>query len=337
MTNLLQKLTSNQLLCRLIVLVGLVIPMQNTEAQDVSFSQFYSNPQYLNPAMTGSTACPHMVINYRNQFPSLPAAYVSTAAGFDFWLPKIYSGFGAQLLREKEGNGAVSKMQFALDYAVTIPVSKTNYLRFGIEPKIMQQSFDFSTMVFPSQINPLTGEMSSSTEMLPQMSRFYYDFASGVAFLSPKFYFGVAVHNMLQTKEIKQINPLDFLHRKYTLHMGSKVTFGKKMRTKSQKILSPNFILQIQENSKQLNYGVYFANNLYVGGLWFRQNLNFQYDSFIFLFGIVFSRYKFAYSFDLPISKMGLQTAGSHELSLTIQFPCIQKNKQWKAISCPEF
>ena len=39
-------------------------------AQDPIFTQFYSNPVYLNPAFTGSNKCPRIVSNYRNQWPS---------------------------------------------------------------------------------------------------------------------------------------------------------------------------------------------------------------------------------------------------------------------------
>ena len=33
---------------------------QTTYAQDPSFTQFYSNPLYLNPAMAGSANCPRI-------------------------------------------------------------------------------------------------------------------------------------------------------------------------------------------------------------------------------------------------------------------------------------
>ena len=41
----------------------------STKAQDATFSQFYANPTYLNPALAGSGICPRVSLNYRNQWP----------------------------------------------------------------------------------------------------------------------------------------------------------------------------------------------------------------------------------------------------------------------------
>ena len=53
----------------------------NSHAQDPIFTQFYSNPVYLNPAFSGTNKCPRFVMNYRNQWPSFPGAFVTTGFG----------------------------------------------------------------------------------------------------------------------------------------------------------------------------------------------------------------------------------------------------------------
>ncbi|NBU92563.1 MAG: type IX secretion system membrane protein PorP/SprF, partial [Flavobacteriia bacterium] len=40
-------------------------------SQDPTFTQFYSNPLYLNPALTGATGCSRFSFNYRNEWPQL--------------------------------------------------------------------------------------------------------------------------------------------------------------------------------------------------------------------------------------------------------------------------
>ncbi|NDE62667.1 MAG: type IX secretion system membrane protein PorP/SprF, partial [Cyclobacteriaceae bacterium] len=37
-------------------------------AQDIQYSQYYANPIYLNPAMTGSTGMTRLGVNFRNQW-----------------------------------------------------------------------------------------------------------------------------------------------------------------------------------------------------------------------------------------------------------------------------
>jgi hypothetical protein len=57
----------------------------------------------------------------------------------------------------------------------------------------------------------------------------------------------------------------------------------------------------------------------------------------IALIGLQNKNFKFGYSYDVTISKLASNTAGSHELSLQIQFECKPKKKKYRTISCPSF
>ena len=46
-------------------------------AQDPIFTQFYSNPVYLNPAFSGTHHCPRIVSNYRNQWPNFSGDFIT--------------------------------------------------------------------------------------------------------------------------------------------------------------------------------------------------------------------------------------------------------------------
>ena len=52
-------------------------------SQDAGFSQFYANPIYLNPALTGNRSNPTLSLNYRNQWPSLQSSFTTYAASWD--------------------------------------------------------------------------------------------------------------------------------------------------------------------------------------------------------------------------------------------------------------
>jgi hypothetical protein len=58
------------------------------DAQDPSFSQFYANPVNLNPAFTGTTELPRLVLQYRNQWPTRGATFTTYSVSFDMILPK---------------------------------------------------------------------------------------------------------------------------------------------------------------------------------------------------------------------------------------------------------
>ena len=65
-----------------ILLIGLATS-QEALAQDPTFTQFYANPLYLNPAFAGTNQCARFGLNYRNEWPNLSANYVTYSASYD--------------------------------------------------------------------------------------------------------------------------------------------------------------------------------------------------------------------------------------------------------------
>src|SRR4051812_14773105 len=77
-------------------------------AQDPEFTQFYANPLYLNPAFAGSTRCPRIALNYRNQWPALSGTYVTYSASYDQYVDALGGGIGLLVLNDKAGEGTLS-------------------------------------------------------------------------------------------------------------------------------------------------------------------------------------------------------------------------------------
>ncbi|MBN4049697.1 type IX secretion system membrane protein PorP/SprF [Bacteroidales bacterium AH-315-N07] len=97
--------------------------------------------------------------------------------------------------------------------------------------------------------------------------------------------------------------------------------------------LSPNILYQQQGAFYQINLGLYLNRGPLVGGIWYRNK-----DAFIALIGIQEGMFKFGYSYDATISKLGNPkdgTQGAHEFSLALQFKCRERKN--KLIACPSF
>src|SRR5436190_15515671 len=59
------------------------------KAQDPHFSQFFASPLTLNPAFTGKfSGSWRLSANHRDQWPSIPKAYVTSTASIDFGILK---------------------------------------------------------------------------------------------------------------------------------------------------------------------------------------------------------------------------------------------------------
>ena len=84
---------TNRFLKIISILFVIVLLYQNiTLAQDPIFTQFYSNPVYLNPAFTGSNKCPRIVSNYRNQWPGFSGDFITTSITYDQYVDAFKGG-----------------------------------------------------------------------------------------------------------------------------------------------------------------------------------------------------------------------------------------------------
>ena len=89
----------------------------NLLAQDPTFTQFYSNPVYLNPALSGSSGCPRVAINYRNQWPQLTGNYVTYAAAYDSYFKNISGGVGLVAMHDVQGQGTIQTSMIGASYS----------------------------------------------------------------------------------------------------------------------------------------------------------------------------------------------------------------------------
>ncbi|MFN5148175.1 MAG: type IX secretion system membrane protein PorP/SprF, partial [Flavobacteriia bacterium] len=79
---------------RIIGIFAMTVITVCANAQDPTFTQFYANPLYLNPALAGSYGCSRFALNYRNEWPALSGNYVTYSASYDQYFKNISGGFG---------------------------------------------------------------------------------------------------------------------------------------------------------------------------------------------------------------------------------------------------
>lgn len=142
--------------------------------------------------------------------------------------------------------------------------------------------------------------------------------------IQKRYYFGAAFHHINQPDEVMQ-GALK-LPLKTTAHAGANFPL-EKGGTSS---ISPNILFMQQQNFTQLNIGLYVTKNALTGGIWYRGS-----DAFIITLGIESQFIKIGYSYDVTLSKLASNTAGSHEISLQLQTTCKKKNPKYRTDSCP--
>lgn len=312
----------------ILIFVGLQL---SALAQDPEFTQFYANPLYLNPAFAGSAKCPRLSLNFRDQWPSLKGNFVNYSASYDQHFDG-FGGVGLLFLNDKAGEGTLTTTNISAIYSYQLNVSREFSIRAGFQGTYVQKSIDWDKLTFGDMIDPRYGFIYSTQEVRPgETSKSFVDISAGLLFYTTKFYGGVAVNHLTEPEE-SFIRPVEgsTLPMKITAHAGALLPLGS--GRDEDTYISPNILYQKQRDFEQLNIGVYISKSPIVGGLWYRVG-----DAFIAMIGLQYGMYKFGYSYDLTTSKLSDASAGSHEFSLGIQFPCKPKKKRFRTIKCPSF
>ncbi|MEI6123945.1 MAG: type IX secretion system membrane protein PorP/SprF [Bacteroidota bacterium] len=306
--------------------------------QDPHFSQFYANPLYLNPAFAGTSLCPRVILNFRDQWPSIAGTYVTYNASYDQHIDKISGGIGVLLNTDRAGQGILNTTNVSFMYSYRLEVNRKFSMKLAIQATYFQKRLDWSKLTFGDMIDKRHGFVFNTNEIQPgRLNKSNADFSAGILGYGEKYFIGFAVHHLTQPDE--GFISKSRMPRRFTVHAGGVINLIKKVRRHSNDhipTLSPNILFMQQANFQEINYGLYFNRYPFVGGLWFRQNFK-NADAIIFMVGIQASMFKIGYSYDLTISKLTNATGGAHEVSFAIQFGCKDPRKHVKAIQCPSF
>ena len=100
------------------IIIGFLVLVVNYTAygQDPEFTQFYANPIYLNPAMAGTHGCPHVNINYRNQWPSISGAFVTNSVSYDQFVNVLQGGLALMVTNDMAGKNTINWSTVNLAY-----------------------------------------------------------------------------------------------------------------------------------------------------------------------------------------------------------------------------
>ncbi len=296
-------------------------------AQDPEFTQFYGNPLYLNPAFAGTARCPRINLNYRNQWPGISGTYVTSSASYDQHFDAIGGGVGLLVMNDRAGQATLTTTNASLMYAYQLNVNREFSMKFGFQGTYFQKSIDWSKLTFGDMIDEKRGFVYNTNEKQQLSSKSGVDISAGFLGYSKRYFFGFAAHHLTQPDEGLLGNSK--LPMKLTAHAGALLPIGDKG---NETFISPNILYQKQQDFQQLNLGVYITKGSIVGGLWYRNQ-----DAFIALIGFQQHFFKIGYSYDVTISKLTNTTAGSHEISFSLQFECKPKKKKFRTVSCPSF
>jgi type IX secretion system PorP/SprF family membrane protein len=315
-----------------LILLGFFYVSFHSIAQDPTFTQFYSNPVYLNPALAGSSGCPRVALNYRNQWPQLTGNFITYAAAYDTYAKNISGGVGIMAMHDQQGQGTIQTSMIAGTYSYYLKVNRKFRIMFGGQASYFQKYLDWSKLTFGDQIDPRRGFIYQTGDVpRGDGSHGFFDVSAGMVGFTKNFYFGLAAHHLNRPDE-SMILGESRLPIRVTGHMGANIKLGQRGRYSSSTTLMPNVIYQYQNGFQQFNIGAYLKYEAFTIGAWYRNR-----DAFIVSLGITTEKFRIGYSYDLTVSQLGGVTGGSHEICMGINLKCKKQMKDFRRISCPSF
>lgn len=316
-----------------------------TVAQDPHFTQFYAAPTYLSPAFAGTTVQNRFVLQFRDQWPSIPGAFVSYNLAADQYLAGLNSGIGLIATRDQAGSGALSSTSFTLQYAYEIKLKHKVFLRPALQIGYASRSVNYSKLIFNDQLS--RGGEVATYEYYDGRKQGYSDLGSGLLFFTPNMWFGLALLHMNEPNQ-SLLEGESALPRQFNMHGGYrfKLRSGGMVRKNHQSIVAA-FNYRAQAAFDQLDIGAYYERDPIFAGLWYRGLPVKSYkpgyqnnDAIAVLVGFKAGDWRFGYSYDITMSRLAMNSGGAHEITTVFELADKRKKKSMsrrRVVPCAKF
>jgi type IX secretion system PorP/SprF family membrane protein len=335
-------------------LIAFVLFGLNVQAQDPHFSQFFASPLTLNPAFTGKfEGIWRLAANRRDQWRSIPNAYVTTSASVDFPIMKNkipegdVFGVGISGLTDASANGAL-KLNYgsvSLSYHKALDESGYNTIGAGFQGTYSNMLLDTRQLFFEDELTQNGFVQGTSNDYLGTTaltngnnSRNYFDMNAGLLYSGSSngennYYFGISMYHINRPKLSFKQNNNWYLTNRATIHGGGSFPISDVVG------INVSFIQQFQNKASETVLGgtlSFNANgddekptNVYVGS-WMRVN-----DAIIPYLGLEIGGLRIGATYDVNISglKSATNSAGGAEFSIIY----IKRPPESKGIPCPRF
>lgn len=326
----------------IVLLICLSVPTLKSWAQDAMYSQAYAAPMLISPSFAGLSYGSRLSANFRDQWPGAAASYRNYAISWDAFFDQYSSGVGVMFNRNDQGKGIYVHQNLALLYAYDLEVVRGYYVRPGMQFQFIDRVIDYSKIYYGNQINPDNGIIlpnPNGVEGIEHNTKF--DAAASVMGYSKFAWFGVSVDHLVKSK-IGYTDMGNYNNIKTTIFGGTKFNLHKVYTGQTQQTLSFAFHFQNQGGFNQLMVGSYWFLNPLELGLWYRGipvekvGTYVNNDAVIFIAGVTLGAVKFAYSYDLTLSKLAGFSGGANEISLIWQINSnFSVRSRHGAIPCP--
>ncbi|MEP7258424.1 MAG: PorP/SprF family type IX secretion system membrane protein [Flavitalea sp.] len=312
-------------------------------AQDPNFSQFFSSPLTLNPAMAGTGEGEgRLSANFRHTWIGSSSPFTTGLVGFDKAIMKNKLqesdkfGIGGYALYDQSNGGALkaSSAGLAVAYHKGLDASGANSIGFGFQGTYVNRRLDYTKLTFEDQFtgggfdpDVTSGDASGNG------AKSYFDFNLGVLYRyrAEKFsgYLGGTVNHLMKPKD----NIWDELsgRRKFTIHTGAEYKLNQ------ESDIQANVIYQARGKANEVSLGGAYGIKLNSDQneeleLWLGGYMRIK-DAFYPYMAVDYKNIRAGLSYDVTVSSMKSASASRKSIEFSFIYAFTKKSGDGKKIS----
>ena len=305
---------------RIVAIIFSLIFAGSLNAQDPSFSQFFSSPLNINPALTANiNADWRLITNFRDQWIGPASPYVTGTVSYDSKImqnkiPNVETegnimGVGGMLMFDYAMSGIVKSTYASANLSYNIKLIEDDFHKqrvgLGFGAIYGHRNIDFSRVNFEEQFTGLgfntslpTGETALSN-MKP-----YFSASAGIVYsfstLNSNLDIGIAGFHLNRPRQTFLQDEHQYLAMRKVAHANFETFLSERL------VLNSNAIYQFQMEANYFSAGAalgYYlgdaAESLLTGGLWYWSK-----NAVIPYVGLAYKDFQFGVSYDITISKL---------------------------------
>ncbi|MDX5480307.1 MAG: type IX secretion system membrane protein PorP/SprF [Hymenobacteraceae bacterium] len=238
----------------LYTLLALLLAFGASAQQNPQYSQYIFNSMSINPAYTGSKNVLNFNAFHRSQWTGIEGAPTTQSLSVDGIAANNRMGLGLTITRDKIG--AQSNLSAYANIAVKLQVSQQGVLSLGLAPGLVQHTIDGTALGIQDDPSIPAGRESTIKP----------DVKVGAYFHTNRFYAGLSASDLLQYKDMQQIEP----ERHYYFTTGYVFDLGSFLKFKPSVLVKEDFNAPANVD---LNGFVLFGDKLWLGGS-YRTSMN---------------------------------------------------------------
>jgi type IX secretion system PorP/SprF family membrane protein len=308
--------------------VLLVTAHQLVAQTDPHFTQNYTYPMYINPALAGSSDGEYRASGiFRTQWGSITNAYRTVGLSFDTRTNKNVA-LGVNVLNQSAGDGGFNYLSSSISFAYTgIKFGKdfNHRVVLAIQPGVLNRRVNTAKFKWGEQWDPITGYNASNptTEIFARTSATTLDIGAGALYFdaSPEkktnFFGGFSVFHINKPKDpiiSSQSTELNIIPVRYTLHGGLSINLSDRTS------IIPHVQYMHQGSAYEATTGIYAQikfneeTDFIVGG-YYRLK-----DAVAPFVGVDWKNFIIGLSYDANTSQLGSMTKNVNSIELSLSY-----------------